>query len=81
MACTLAHAQLSDMDITADRHPILVQGNTVQSFGGAVTSFGGSNLTFVQSDISDNTAGSYAGGVLALNGLIYATQTKFNRNQ
>ena len=46
-----------------------------------MTSFGGSNLSFVQSDISDNVAGSYAGGVLALNGLIYATQTKFNRNQ
>ena len=65
----------------ADLRLIPAQGNTVQSFGGAVTSFGGSNLSFVQSDISDNTAGSYAGGVLALNGLIYATQTKFNRNQ
>ena len=53
----------------------------MQSFGGAITSFGGSNISILQSDVSDNIAGSYAGGVLALNGLIYATQTKFNRNQ
>ena len=53
----------------------------MQSFGGAITSFGGSNISLLQSDVSENIAGSYAGGVLALNGLIYATQTSFNRNQ
>lgn len=60
---------------------ITIIGNEAISFGGGITSFGGSNITLIDSDISENLAGFYAGGVLALYGLIYASGTKFNRNK